>query len=361
MNGWKKSKIALVALLFFVAQTALAAYPASLRYELKGYGFGSGGTNSSSSDTLKMNAITGEVGGANSVGGGKTLKAGLAYEQQANVPPAPTVENQNNSYSTIHVTLNAGGNPSTTEFAIAASTDNFSSDIRYVQNDNTLGDVLGMEDRQTYAVWGGSDGFDVIGLAADTTYYFRVKAMTGSFTETGWGPAASDDTSSTMMSFDIDVSDSDEETGAPYALGFSNLSGGTINDSSKKIWVDFSTNAAGGGKVYVVGANSGLASSNSGHKIDAVTGNLSALDEGFGAQGVSATQQSGGPLVVSSPYNSEGNSVGVVNPTIREIFSSSGPVTDGRGSFVLKAKPSTVTPAATDYTDTLTLVASSVF
>ena len=63
-----------------------------------------------------------------------------------------------------------------------------------------------------------------------------------------------------------------------------------------------------------------------------------------------------------SPYNVTGNSVGLVDTTKRAFADSNGqPVTNGSATFQLKAKASNSTPAATDYSDTLTVIASGSF
>ena len=46
---------------------------------------------------------------------------------------------------------------------------------------NTVGTVLGVEDYQTYALWGDTGGILIAGLAPSTTYYVKVKAMQGKF------------------------------------------------------------------------------------------------------------------------------------------------------------------------------------
>jgi hypothetical protein len=116
-----------------------------------------------------------------------------------------------------------------------------------------------------------------------------------------------------------------------------------------------------GGKVYVYGSNAGLASTRAGYTISAVTGNLTALTEGFGAQGSSATQSSGGPFALATAYNLASDNVAITDTNIREIFTTSNPTTGGRGSFLLKAKSSAVTPAANDYVEALTIIASASF
>jgi hypothetical protein len=103
--------------------------------------------------------------------------------------------------------------------------------------------------------------------------------------------------------------------------------------------------------------NAGLQSAHASHLISAVSDNLTSLSEGFGAQESTATNG----LSPATLYDTTGNSVGIVDTTIREIFTASAPTTNGRGSFLLKAKSSSVTPAASDYTETLTVIASASF
>ena len=55
------------------------------------------------------------------------------------------------------------------------------------------------------------------------------------------------------------------------------------------------------------------------------------------------------------------NNVGVLDTALRLAYTSTNPVTAGRGSLVLKAKSQVSTPAASDYTDTLTLIAAASF
>jgi hypothetical protein len=125
--------------------------------------------------------------------------------------------------------------------------------------------------------------------------------------------------------------------------------------------VSLDTNGESGGKVYLSGRNTGLKSTASNYTIAAQTGDLASAQEGFGAQGVTATQTSGGPFVLVSPYDGTAANVGITDSLIREIFSSVGPVTAGRGSFILKAKTKPLTPSSSDYTEVLTAVASASF
>lgn len=329
----------------------LFAFPASTNYQLRGYGFGSGGEDNMASTNYAADAITGEVSDDQLSGTNYNLGPGLSFEITANVPPAPTFSNPSNYYNKLHLVLDTGNNPTDTLFAIAISTDNFTT-TNYVQSDNTVGGTLGIEDYQTYTVWGGGTGFDIIGLAPSTTYKVKAKAFQGKFSESGYGPTASAATVSSQLSFSLSTN----------TVNFGSLTVNTVNSSPANIDANFATNATSGGTVYISGANAGLTSAVASHTIGAVSGDLSSLAEGFGAQGVSVTQSAGGPLTLVSPYSTlTGNVVGVIDTTIRSMFDSVGPITGGVGTFVLKAKPSAVTPSAADYAETLTIIAAGRF
>ncbi len=196
-----------------------------------------------------------------------------------------------------------------------------------------------------------------LSLQTSKTYFVNVRATDNAGNVSSTASSNGQEVAPTI-SFDIDVSASDTETSPPYLVNFGGLAGGNVSDSPVKVWVDFTTNAKGGGRVYLTGQQAGLYSPLSNFTINAVTGDLSSLSTGFGAQGASATQSSGGPLTISTLYNVGGNNVGSADTSIRDIFSSSASITGGRGSFILKAKPSVTTPASTDYSETLTLIAA---
>jgi hypothetical protein len=195
-------------------------------------------------------------------------------------------------------------------------------------------------------------------LKSNTTYYVKAKAMQGEFTETGYGPVSSATTSPPQLSFDIDVSATDTDTNPPFNIDMGILNAGSVIDSPQKIWIDLSSNADSGAKIYTYSANSGLKSSRSAYTINSATADLGSALEGFGAQGQTATQGSGGPLTIASPYNGSSQNVGLINTIVREVFDSGGPITSGRGSFLLKAKARAATPAANDYSEVITLIAA---
>jgi hypothetical protein len=331
--------------------------PVSPNYNLRQLNIGDGGGGTGQSNNFKAQQTFGELGnplkGTNYNGG-----IGFGFTQMANVPTAPTFTNPANYYNKLHVVVNQANNPADTKFALAISTDNFAT-TQYVKSDTTVGASLVLSDYQTYVAWGSGSGFDVIGLTPATTYYIKAKAYQGNYSESGFGPVASASTVTPSLSFDIDVSPIDTKTSPPYSTNLGTLLAGSVTTSTDKIWIDLDTNAALGGVIYIVGANNGLSSARTSTTLSAMTGDLAAAGSGFGLQGSSATQTSGGPLSIVSPFNGTSDVVGAESTLYQPIFSSSAAIVAGRGSFVLKAKPTSLTPSSDDYTEILTLIAAA--
>ncbi len=341
-------------LLTLLESGVFVMFPASSNYKMKDYDFGGGGVGGSSN--YVMEAVLGEQGG-NQTSTSYSVNSGLSYAQTSNVPGAPTWVNSSSWYNKLHITINQSNNPTDVVYAIAISDDNWAT-TNYVQNDNTVGAALGPEDYQTYANWGSGTGEDVIGLSQNTTYKVKVKAKQGLYSESAYGPVASVATSPLSLTFDIDVSATDSETGAPYQIDLGTLGVGSVTTASNKIWVDIDTNAANGAFVFVGGtSNAGLRSSRNSYTIGSSSVDLSGASEGYGIRSASTTN-----VTATSPYNGAGQNVGVVDSTLRELVNSSNaPVVAGRASFEVKVKTSSTTPSASDYTDTLTIIASGSF
>lgn len=338
----------------------LAVLPSSSNYQLNNYNYGSGGTSNSSSSSYNLNATTGQTGSQSSSSTNYTLNPGNNNTQQSDVPPVPTFTNPSSYYNKLRFIINPGSNPSDTKFLIAISSDNFAT-TSYVQSDNTVGPTKGIEDYQTYAAWGGASGQLVTGLSHSTIYQIKVAAMQGSFTETGFGPAASAATVAPVVTFDIDVAATDTETAPPFLVGFGDLLPATVITASNRIWLDVETNGESGLVVYTRSQSSGLQSVRAAHTIASATADLAAASTGYGLQSGSATQGSGGPLVAQSPYNGSTQNVGAVSGSYTRLYASSVPVFSGRTSTYVKAKAAALTPASNDYQDTLTVVLSASF
>lgn len=339
----------------------LFAMPASTQYSIIDYNFG-GGSASSSSNSYGGNLSTGEITSPQLSGTTYDAWPGITYTLLAATPPAPTLVNSGSYYNQLDLTLASAhaAEASDTEFAIGVSPDSFTTTY-YLQADGTLTDTLTDAEWQTYTAWGGASGTTLTGLLPNTTYTVKVKARQGIFSESPWGPTDTASTSTLSVSFDIDVASADNETSPPYELTIDQLSADSVTTSSEFVWVDISTNAQNGATVYIQGTTGGLSSATTGHTITSVSDDLANQAEAVGIQATSTTQSSGGPLTAVSPYNGAGATVGLIPQQLESIFSSSTAITSGRGSFALKAKVSGLTPAAADYSETLTVVAVPSF
>lgn len=337
----------------------LLVAPTSTNYTLSNHSFGSGG-GIGTSTSYSIQANTGEIGSNALTSNSYKTLPGLIFTQLANVPTA-ALTNDDFYYNKLGLVIGTEGNPADTEYAIAISSDSFTT-TEYVQSDNTIGSTLGTEDWQTYADWGGSSGEFIVGLTPNTTYSVKIKARRGEYTEGPFGPIDTATTSNLTLSFDIDISAIDEETEAPYSISLGTVAPNSITSANENIWIDLSTNAAHGGRVYVSGGSGGLYSANAGYTISAVSADLSSISEGFGIQSVSASQSSGGPFIALSPYDGSTDVVGGISTTPNSVFSTSNlPVTNARGDIAVKVKTKDLTPAANDYTETLTFIAAALF
>ncbi len=225
--------------------SALAANPESTNYKIHDYSFGSGGTTNSTSENYGLNGVAGQVEFGSQESSSFKIGGGLTYLMKTNVPPAPQLSNPNGSYNNLHVVISTGNNPPDTLYALQISTDNtFQTDILYVKADNTLGTTLALTDFKTYTNWGGLTGANITGLQSDKTYYLRVKARQGSYTESEYGPASSSATLLPSLTFSVDKD----------IITFENLNASnTYTDTSKSTTITTSTNASNG---YMVSARS---------------------------------------------------------------------------------------------------------
>lgn len=335
------------------------AFPASTNYKLKSFEFGAGGDADLSSSNYKLEGIVGELNGEQSSSHYKA-NSGIFYVQMANTPDAPTLVNSGNWYNKLKLTLHKGDNPADTTYAITISDNNFKTSKFIKAGSNAIGKTLEYSDFQTYDDWGGDEGFTIVGLSPDTTYKVKVKARQGKYTEGPYGPEAVASTVSPSLSFDVDVAVTDIETPPPYSVPLA-LTPGTVTTASNKVWIDLDTNGNFGADVYIAGVNGGLMSPSLIKIIPSVSGNLSSVSEGIGIQGSTATQASGGPLKILSPYNRKGANVGIVDTMYRPIFRSMHQISDGRGSFYIKVKTSATTPAGNDYAETYMIIATASF
>lgn len=228
--------------LSLIAKPVFASLPSSTNYQLQNYSFGSGGTTNSTSSNYGLNGIAGEVEFGSPGSTNYQIGSGLTYLMKANVPGAPTLSTPASNYDRILFVINTNGNPTDTTYALQISTtSNFSSNVNYIKQDDTVGATVATTDFKTYTNWGGTSGTFVTGLASNTTYYIRVKARQGNFTESEWGPAAAATTSFASLTFSINNP----------TITFSNLNAGnSYTDAGKSDILTTTTNAYNGYTVY---------------------------------------------------------------------------------------------------------------
>ena len=220
-----------------------SAGPASTNFQLQEYSFGAGGTDTSMNSTnFKMFGTAGEVESGRPYSTNYKAGSGLIYELKLNVPPAPTLSNPATDYDRLKFVLDEGGNKSDATYAIAISSDNFVSDIKYVKADKTIGQTLTTADFKTFSDWGGTSGDFVTTLKSGTTYYIKAKARLANFTETEWGPVSLGvATSNSSLTFSLDNT----------SITFDSLNpGNAYTDSTKSTVMTTSTNAYNGYSVY---------------------------------------------------------------------------------------------------------------
>lgn len=201
----------------------------------------------------------------------------------------------------------------------------------------------------------------------------------GSFTDTGViSVEIMDDdqvsvsaTVNQTMSFDLDVGYSTGENGTPYQVPLGVLSASTVavsNGSSiKTIFADGGTNSSGGMNVSVRnanGANGLVSTSATSDKIPSATATMAVGSANYGLCAASANLSGFGRATAyntTCAINSGTNAVVGLTATAADILTSSAPVGAGHAEIVVNAEISTATPAHTDYTDTLTFIATASF
>ena len=330
----------------------------SSNYQLKDYSFGTSGQQSSSAN-YQINGTAGGQTGSQSQSTNYQFGPGLSFDINANTPAPPTLTDQNRNYNKLHLVIDNGNNPTDTKYLIAISTDNFTTDTKYVQSDSTVSTSPVWQD---YTAWGGATGIDVIGLSPSITYTVKISALQKNFTQSPFSAVTTPTctcqaaTSGSLLTF----------SASPNSVNIGTLTPATVVTSGTNVTVNLDTNAAAGGSVWVMDSNGGLLSSSTSHTITAGSlgsqNNLAAVSEGYGLQASSATQSLGGPISLKSPYNGGSNLVGAIGSAGTMMAdSSNAPVTSGSWSFNIQAKASYNAPPATDYADTLTLVATADF
>jgi len=175
------------------------------------------------------------------------------------------------------------------------------------------------------------------------------------------------------LTFDLDTAAADGETVAPYSVALGTLTTGAVATSgvggANYIFVDLATNATGGAVVTALDVGSGVAaglySATVAKNIASGTVTVTAGTEGYG---VCVSADGDTNLTAVPPYNTAANcttivhDVGALSLAAAAILNTAGaPVTGGKAKIFVKAAISSTTPAAVDYTDKLTFIATGTF
>jgi hypothetical protein len=268
-------------------------------------------------------------------------------------------------YNKARFEIDSNDNPTDTLYAVMISTDNFVSDVRYVDGNNFWPETItthNLNDFLTKADW-ETEVFNIQGLQTGTTYYIRVMALHGDFTQTEVGPIASATTSGGSVFFDIDIEDENgvsAETAPPHSISFTGayalIGGSAPTVAEDRVWLDAGTNSQGGFAVVVRGVNGGLKSNTTGQTIVSATADLNVTSDGFGLQSEYISQDSYsylGTISATSDYSGSGNNVGIVGTSSTKVYEASSPVFNGRMALKVIAKPGTDKTAAADYQETI--------
>jgi alpha-tubulin suppressor-like RCC1 family protein len=182
---------------------------------------------------------------------------------------------------------------------------------------------------------------------------------------------------SPTITFDLDAGIAAGETAAPYVVALGALTTGAVNHSDhtgvNSIFAQLDTNATSGALVTVLSANAALKSASvPGDTIPNVVGTMANGTANYGicVNTVTAPAAATGVFNPAAPYNAgtcdpsgSTNAVKTLSTgTPTSILTSAGaPLTTGTAEILVNAAISTSTPAHSDYTDTLTFVATGTF
>lgn len=230
------------------------AGPSSTNFELKEFNYGAGGTEDSESTNYSLFGTVGEVDLGDLSGSTYKLKPGLTETIQAGVVPTPTLGNGTDTfYNKLTLSFTDGGNPTDAQFLIAISSDNFASDTRYIQADQTVG---ASEVWRTFSQW-SNGSLTITGLNPSTTYYVKIASRQGNYTQSRYSEIASENTVDTSITFSISgVSSGQTIEGVTTdiattdtAAAFGELTINQVKEGASLL--DVTTNAASGYTVTV--------------------------------------------------------------------------------------------------------------
>lgn len=148
--------------------------------------------------------------------------------------------------------------------------------------------------------------------------------------------------------------------------GFGSLSSGSVGSTTPNRTITITTNAANGWVAWVKDSNVGLTSAAASKTIattgtvDGTPSTLSAGTEGY-VLDVDETADPGGTMTVDAEYNGGANAGGTLSSTFRTAAVGTAPTSGDVVTLVGKAAIAGNTQAATDYTDTWTIIGAGAF
>ena len=152
-------------------------------------------------------------------------------------------------------------------------------------------------------------------------------------------------------------------SGNTDALG--SLSTGSVTNSPTPRTATVNTNAANGWQVWAKDANTGLTSTNASYTIASTTpgsnSTISSGTEGYN-MGVASSQTSGsGTITVAAAFVNGAGTGGGLDTSLRSLASSNGTANNAVLTMTNHVTISSITPPATDYADTITVVGAGLF
>lgn len=215
------------------------------------------------------------------------------------------------------------------------------------------------------------------GTAGTTTL-----VLSGTFGDTGTAAMSINDddrvsitaTVSQSITFDLDTGVADGETTTPYSVALGTIGTGDVEvsgttDSVNMIIAEGDTNASGGMVVTVSdtnGANGMVSTSVPADNIVSTTGTMAAGTENYGLCVITVGLVG---FTIAAPYsgntcatNSNTNVIDALTTAGENILNSGGaPVSAGHAEIAVNGAVAGTTQAHSDYTDTLTFIATGTF
>ncbi|MFM7088648.1 MAG: hypothetical protein ACKOW9_03905, partial [Candidatus Paceibacterota bacterium] len=271
--------------------------------------------------------------------------------------------------------------PFVTDAVLTATSNGSSADLSWTASSAGLGWTVAGYNTGKASVSGGPYTYTNVGNVTSYSYTQLAPGeycfVVQTYDNFGYVIATSDEdclTISPVITFDLDTAVTDSETNPAYTVNLGTISVSDVKvsgttDSVNMIIVEGSTNAPNGVVVQVKNSNgsSGLVSTSvPGDNINSSDGAMASGTENYGLCVMTATLSG---FSRAAPYNSGScatnsntNDIQGLTTTGENILNSStSPVYDAHSEIAVNAAISGATQAHSDYTDTLTFIATGTF